>query len=176
MFRPCYVQKANFTSLASTCKLLRLFRIRLDGSTSSLLGISKLSNLVHLEVLANLSDPGGLFIPREIGGLSKLEVLEFKGQQVVGKIPTEIGELRALKELMLSRTNLTSRIPTELGNLSQLSQLYLSNNDLLHGELPQEMNELSMLEVLNLSSTPSVTRRLFKLEGAWQDGVWHKTK
>ena len=170
----CCVKNSDFASLASTCKLLTQLFIRLDGSTSSLLGISKLSNLERLEVFADSSDPGRLIIPREVKSLSKLEELSFMGQQIVGQIPSEIGQLQSLKILALSGTNLTSCIPTEFGNLSQLCYLFLSKNKHVHGELPLELNKLSNLETLGINSTPNVCTSLFKLQGTWQDGTWSR--
>ena len=172
LYDTCCVQNVDFTSLASTCKLLKQLSLRLDGSTSSLIGISKLSNLEHLDVAADLSDPGKLIIPREVGSLSKLEALSFKGQQIVGQIPSEIGQLQSLKILTLTGTNLTSCIPTEIGNLSQLLRLYLVNNKYLDGQLPQETNKLSKLMKLSLDSTPNVCTSLFKLRGTWHNQGW----
>lgn len=168
------VRTVDFFSLASACKSLVELAIRLEVDSSSLLGINKLSNLEHLEVTTCGS--GKATIPREVGSLSKLQRLLVRGQQITGQIPSEIGQLRRLEALYLCGTNLTSCIPTEFGNLSQLLRLYLVNNKYLHGELPQELNKLSRLDTLSLSSTPNVTRRLFKRQGTWEDGTWYKTQ
>ena len=168
----CCVKNSDLASLASTCKLLKHLSMHLDGSTSSLMGISKLSNLEYLEVSADLPDLGRLVIPREVGHLSKLTALIVRGQQVVGQIPSEIGQLQRLETLDLSGTNLTSCIPTEFGNLSQLLRLYLANNKYLDGQLPQETNKLSKLMMLSLDSTPNVCTSLFKLRGIWHKEGW----
>ena len=174
MFNNGHVRTVDFGSLASACKSLVELAIRLEVDSSSLLGINKLSILKHLEVTTRGS--GKATIPREVGSLSKLQRLLVRGQQITGQIPTEIGQLRDLYKLVLEDTKLSSCIPSEFGNLVKLIELDLSNNKHLHGELPQELNKLSRLDTLSLSSTPNVTRRLFKRQGEWEDGTWYKTQ
>ena len=155
---PCPVQIVDFGSLARTCKLLTELTIIFDGLSSSLVGISELSNLEQLDVTAN-SVRGTLLVPCEVGSLSKLTRLSFCGPQVAGKIPSELGQLRHLNTLELNWTNLVCAIPSELGNLSKLRELRLTNNKYLHGELPQGLNKLSSLKVMDLQGTPNVARK-----------------
>ena len=158
MLFPCTVQIVDFLSLARTCKLLTWLAIEFDGASSSLVGISKLSNLERLEVTAN-SGRSTLSVPCEVGSLSKLTRLSFCGPQVAGKIPSELGQLRRLNALEFNRTNLVCTIPSELGHLSELRELRLTNNKYLHGELPQDLNNLSSLKVMGLWGTPNVARK-----------------
>ena len=155
---PCPVQIVDFLSLSRTCKLLTELTIIFDGLSSSLVGISELSNLEQLDVTAN-SVRGTLLVPCEVGSLSKLTRLSFCGPQVAGKIPSELGQLRRLNALEFSRTNLVCAIPSELGNLFELRELRLTNNKYLHGELPQDLNNLSSLKVMDLWGTPNVARK-----------------
>ena len=169
----CCVQKVDFGSIASTCKSLERLLVRLEGDSSSLLGISKLSNLKFLD--AGFYGPCGVTLPLELGGLSELVSLRIHGN-VVGQFPTEIGQLRGLKVLQVSDTNVSSCIPSEFGNMSSLGTLELTNNKYLHGDLPRELNKLSMLTSLSLYSTPNVCTHLFKLKGVWQHKTWYKTQ
>lgn len=67
-----------------------------------------------------------------------------------GEIPRELGNLNALIVLNLSHNSLSGNIPSSLGNLSQLESLDLSCNA-LSGNIPQELVKLNFLEYLNLS-------------------------
>ena len=155
---PCTVRIVDFLSLSRTCKLLTELTIIFDGLSSSLVGISELSNLERLSVTAD-SGRSTLSIPCEVGSLSKLTRLDLCGQQFVGMIPSELGQLRHLNALEFSQTNLVCAIPSELGNLSELRELRLTNNKYLHGELPQGLNNLSSLKVMDLRGTPNVARK-----------------
>ena len=103
-----------------------------------------------------------------------MTILRVFGHQVVGMIPSELGQLRRLNVLVFRWTNLTGIIPSEFGNLSELCELRLTGNKHLHGELPQQLNKLSNLEILTLKSTPNVCAHSFKLQGTWQDGTWSR--
>lgn len=64
-------------------------------------------------------------IPKEICGMSKLEVLGFGANSIEGTIPTELGLLTNLEWLSLSGNFLTGSIPTELAQLTKLETLLL---------------------------------------------------
>ena len=87
-------------------------------------------------------------IPREIGQLSKLEVLFLSGD-LRGEIPPEFGNLSELKFLTLLG-GLRGVIPPALGNLSSLKSLDLADNR-LNGDIPPELGNISNLEYLDLS-------------------------
>ncbi|XP_039053349.1 receptor-like protein 9DC3 [Hibiscus syriacus] len=76
--------------------------------------------------------------------------IDFSSNQFIGEIPKTIGELHSLIVLNLSHNCLTGPIPTSLGDLSELESLDLSSNK-LHGRIPTEFTNLGFLEVLNLS-------------------------
>ena len=67
-----------------------------------------------------------------------------------GPIPKDIGELKALYVLNLSHNAFTGKIPPSLGNLVQLESLDLSRNN-LSGEIPMQLTGLTFLSFLNLS-------------------------
>ncbi|KAK8972104.1 hypothetical protein V6N11_061912 [Hibiscus sabdariffa] len=76
--------------------------------------------------------------------------VDFSNNQFLGEIPKTLGELHSLIVLNLSHNCLTGSIPSSLGDLSELESLDLSSNQ-LHGRIPTELNNLRFLEVLNLS-------------------------
>ncbi|OAY61320.1 receptor-like protein 7 [Manihot esculenta] len=67
-----------------------------------------------------------------------------------GEIPKIIGSLKGLRLLNLSNNNLTGGIPSSLGNLAKLESLDLSQNK-LSGEIPQQLAQLHFLAVFNVS-------------------------
>ncbi|CAN0053544.1 unnamed protein product [Pylaiella littoralis] len=117
--------------------------------------------VVKLELkFLNLTGP----LPRELGQLGAIEVLDLSDNSLSGTIPPELGELRALKVLMLwpkvdfidggnivrsDRRGLSGTLPLELGRLGALEALNLSRNRLT-GTIPPELGELRALKVLLL--------------------------
>ncbi|KAL0712218.1 hypothetical protein Bca4012_019196 [Brassica carinata] len=75
-------------------------------------------------------------IPRSIGLLDGLCLLNFSGNEFTGNIPPSLANLTILETLDLSRNNLSGEIPLGLGNLSFLSNINLSHNH-LQGLLPK---------------------------------------
>ncbi|KAJ8635097.1 hypothetical protein MRB53_009364 [Persea americana] len=67
-----------------------------------------------------------------------------------GQIPKEIGQLQGLYMLNLSHNHLSGEIPMSIGNMSGLESLDLSFNHLA-GMIPQTLTLLDFLSVLNLS-------------------------
>jgi Leucine-rich repeat (LRR) protein len=90
-------------------------------------------------------------VPREIGLLTSLELLNLGGNALSGSTPTDLGELSVLSFLNLYGNRLSSTIPTELGILSRLTDLRLSMNSLT-GTIPSELGNLSALTELYLYS------------------------
>lgn len=90
-------------------------------------------------------------IPRELGRLGSLRVLDLGYNDLSGSIPTELGNLGKLTELHLQRNRLYGSIPIELGNLEGLTDLQLSFND-LSGQIPPQLGSLGELENLFLTS------------------------
>ncbi|KAL7169600.1 hypothetical protein ACSBR2_034605 [Camellia fascicularis] len=67
-----------------------------------------------------------------------------------GEIPKEIGDLKSLYVLNLSQNGFTGQFPSTLENLKQLESLDLSLNKPI-GEIPPQLASLTFLSVLNLS-------------------------
>ncbi|XVF78957.1 hypothetical protein PTKIN_Ptkin14bG0180300 [Pterospermum kingtungense] len=78
------------------------------------------------------------------------KAIDFSNNQFFGEIPKAVGELHSLIVLNLSHNSLTGPIPSSLGNLSELESLDLSSNK-LSGRIPAQLKNLIFLEVVNLS-------------------------
>nr|XP_024935204.2 receptor-like protein 47 [Ziziphus jujuba var. spinosa] len=76
--------------------------------------------------------------------------IDFSNNHFQGPIPKELGQLQSLLILNLSQNAFTGEIPTSLGNLRQLESLDLSRNILI-GEIPKALANLNFLSFLNLS-------------------------
>ncbi|KAI0531226.1 hypothetical protein KFK09_000779 [Dendrobium nobile] len=100
-------------------------------------------------------------LPDSIGNLKSLKDLDLSSCQFSGIIPSSIGNLSQLETLNLSNNNkLQGPIPRSLFQLSKLSNLYLASNnfsevmvelELIKGEIPPTIGQLTSLQVLNMS-------------------------
>ena len=107
-------------------------------------------------------------LPRELGQLSGLTVINLYNNQLSGDIPSALGELKNLKLLYLGLNRLTGEIPAELGQLENLEGLKLENNQLT-GAIPAELGRMESLTSLGISNNqlsgeiPAELGRLKKL-------------
>ncbi len=127
--------------------------IRLELASNRLTGSipKELGNLTNLEVLdLSRNTLAGTF-PEGMGQLTKLEKLTLQNNSLTGHIPPELGQLTSLNELRLSYNRLEGSIPAELGQLAGLRQLYLEANRLT-GSIPSEIGNLTDLVYLWLDS------------------------
>jgi len=108
-------------------------------------------------------------LPKEIGLLTNLTMLDFEDNELSGPIPTKIGLLTSLMRIRLASNQLSGSLPTEIGLLTSLTDLYLQDNK-LSGSIPSELGLLRILTVLHLhdnklsGSMPSEIGLLTKLE------------
>jgi len=111
--------------------------------------ICDLTNLTHLDFSFNFI-PGDF--PTPLYNCSKLEYLDLSGNNFDGKVPLDIDHLGAnLQYLNLGSTNFHGDVPASIANLKQLRQLKLQFC-LLNGTVAAEIDSLSNLEYLDLSS------------------------
>ena len=110
-------------------------------------GISKLSNLYHLD-LSNNQLTGN--IPVSLSSLTKLEYLFLAFNPFnEGIIPHYLSSMTSLRDLSLQRTHRKGRIPPLLGKLTDLALLDLGDNALT-GEIPTSLGDLGNLHFLIL--------------------------
>lgn len=115
------------------------------------------SQIGDLQNLKSLSLLGVNSIPKEIGNLSQLEILNLTDGSI-SRLPTEIGKLTKLKQLYLGAhfgadngNNLTE-LPSEIKNLTNLEVLDISGNKINY--LQSEIIDLPNLKILKIGSNP----------------------
>ncbi|XP_052177648.1 receptor-like protein 6 [Diospyros lotus] len=76
--------------------------------------------------------------------------IDLSSNKFEGGIPKSLGDLKALQLLNLSNNELSGGIPSFLGDLSNLEALDLAQNK-LSGEIPQQLAQLTFLAFFNVS-------------------------
>ena len=113
---------------------------------------AKIKDLTNLNVLdLSHNQISGTIIP-EIYDLTKLEILELNDNLLTGGISTDVDKLGNLQRFLLrNNPNLGGSIPAEFGNMAtNLASISISNCGLT-GQIPEELWNLNILRVLNLS-------------------------
>ncbi|XP_058111887.1 receptor like protein 22-like [Magnolia sinica] len=82
--------------------------------------------------------------------LSIFTTVDLSNNYFQGDIPKSIGFLKSLHLLNMSHNGFTGQIPTSLENLAVLESLDLSQNN-ISGEIPWQLTKLTFLSVLNFS-------------------------
>jgi hypothetical protein len=112
-------------------------------------------------------------LPKELGGLVKLEELDLSNNNLTGEIPSELSTLISLKKINLSKNYLNGEIsiaiaswtvledlilfdnlfsgsiPPFLKNLIKLKNFIINENNLV-GEIPEDLEILENIETLNV--------------------------
>ena len=91
-------------------------------------------------------------IPREIGKLVNLTVLQLDDNLLTGTIPASIGDLTKLGNLYLSGNKISGAIPPSIGNVTQLIVLHLEDN-MLQGSIPTGLFNISSLQELSVTNS-----------------------
>lgn len=137
-----------------------------------------LGHLSQLTVLNLYDNEIGGRIPASICRLKRLQMLRLGSNELEGPIPTDIGQLTELRWLRLSCNNLTGRIPTSIGRLKKLHKLYLYSNK-LSGCIPEQIGSMTELRRLGLNCNnlhgplPASLCRLEQLTRLWLEGNPH---
>ncbi|PRQ44338.1 putative leucine-rich repeat-containing, plant-type, leucine-rich repeat domain, L [Rosa chinensis] len=82
--------------------------------------------------------------------LTIFTLIDFSSNNFSGSIPKEMGELRSLYVLNLSSNAFTGEIPSSFGNMRNIESLDLSQNH-LSGQIPPQFANLNFLSYLNVS-------------------------
>ena len=137
----------------------------------------ELGKLRHLEILNLAGNSLWGPIPPEFGNLESLTELRLGAARLRGPIPPELGNLRHLETLNLALNSLTGPIPPEFGNLQNLERLSFWQNQRLNGSVPPELGKLDNLEELHLASTALSGRLPAELVGVpLADFAWNGTE
>ena len=87
----------------------------------------------------NLAGP----IPKDIGSLDRLFILDLSGNRLHGGIPPTIGNLGQLRDLILGDNPLEGPLPAEMGRMTALRYLHLESTG-LYGPIPQSFANLRL--------------------------------
>ncbi|CEM29895.1 unnamed protein product [Vitrella brassicaformis CCMP3155] len=122
------------------CRDLVIFNAsqnQLSGPLSAALGNAM--NLAEIDLCCQTDGGFQGSLPAEWGSLTKLGILLFRRNNLIGAIPEQWGNLSSLQWLDL-QINRLSRTLHAVGTLRNLKGLYLSNNQLT-GQVPDRLGE-----------------------------------
>ncbi|GJN18803.1 hypothetical protein PR202_gb06005 [Eleusine coracana subsp. coracana] len=74
-------------------------------------------------------------VPKELGELTKVHIVDLSWNRLSGPIPTELSGMSSVETLDLSHNNLSGTVPASLTRLSFLSRFDVSHNN-LSGQVP----------------------------------------
>jgi Leucine-rich repeat (LRR) protein len=94
-------------------------------------------SLKYFSLASNYNDDDGYFtkgiigtLPRELGMLKNLQLIDLSSNYITGTLITEIGSLRHLQSFFIQNNFLHGSIPEEYSNCVSLKELVLQDNDL----------------------------------------------
>ena len=155
----------NFLTDLTRCRSLEMLIIS-ENTFSSLLpdSIGNLSSSLQSfqAELCNIKGP----IPKGIGALRNLNLLELSDNNLSGTIPSTIKGMKSLQRLYLGDNQLEQRIPTEICLLANLGEMDLQKNN-LSGPIPSCIGNLFNLQIMFMSSnqlSSSIPSSLWSLE------------
>ncbi|KAL7586177.1 receptor-like protein EIX2 [Lactuca sativa] len=140
------VSRNRLTGKIPKCleSLQRLYNIL--GSNNQVAGVIPSFKALNLFRRLKLNDNNFVGeLPRELGNLRGLRILDLGGNKLSGNIPElVIEDLKSLVVLRLHKNNFTGRIPWSLCKASNLQILDVANNN-LEGHIPRCLGELNAM-------------------------------
>ncbi|GAB2282963.1 Brassinosteroid LRR receptor kinase [Dionaea muscipula] len=109
-----------------SCNFTRIYR----GNTAATFNHN--GSMIFLDLSYNRLEGS---IPKELGAMYYLSIMNLAHNNLSGPIPQELGGLKNVGVLDLSYNNLSGQIPQSLTGLTLLTEIDLSNND-LSGVIP----------------------------------------
>lgn len=109
--------------------------------------VCNLQNLKELRYSGEWHKMSWLSVPKCIGNLQNLEILELGGCNRLMSLPESIGNLLSLRELDLSYCNNLRTLPESMNDLTCLKKLNLEGCTALES-IPDSLNELESLTVI----------------------------
>ena len=116
--------------------------------------LGRMSSLEQLLVIHNEYITGP--IPRELGDLPQLRLLDLRNNDLTGPVPPELAAAPNLVNVFLGDNRLSGPIPPELGDAPKLTLLSLRRNE-LSGPVPPEIGSIETLTGLNLAGNTEMT-------------------
>ncbi|XP_047317398.1 protein TOO MANY MOUTHS [Impatiens glandulifera] len=135
------------TFLSRLGPTLRTLVLRDNGHVGNI--PKELGNLTRLEVLDLHNNNLNGSIPDSLNRLTRLRSLDFSANKLTGLIPSGLTTSPVLNILDLNQNHLSGSIPTALGSCISLAKIDLSRNR-LSGEIPNEISNLKSLNLLDL--------------------------
>ncbi|XVE51480.1 hypothetical protein DITRI_Ditri02bG0044500 [Diplodiscus trichospermus] len=140
----------SFLSSLANCRNLRYLGVSFNPLKGVLpISISNLSTSLQYFFASGVKITGS--IPREIGNLSNVTILNVSLNELTGSIPATIGRLQNIQGLYLDGNKLQGSIPPSVCYLQRLDTLSLGGNK-LHGPMPPCLANLTSLRHLYLDS------------------------
>jgi Leucine-rich repeat (LRR) protein len=120
-------------------ELLNLSKNPMSGSLPSDLGALLSLRQMRINSMLHPDFPtAGIIgtIPTSIGSMSRLEVLELRGNFLDGLFPTALGGLNAIEIVDVQFNQLSGQIPASIGNWSDTITFIQFSNNLFSGTVP----------------------------------------
>ncbi|XP_059645751.1 systemin receptor SR160-like [Cornus florida] len=120
-------EQMNRISTRHPCNFTRVY----DGVTQPTFNHN--GSMIFLDISYNMLNGS---IPKELGSMYYLSILNLGHNELSGPLPQELGGLKNVAILDLSYNKLNGSIPQSMASLSLLGEIHLSNNN-LSGMIPQ---------------------------------------
>lgn len=139
---PKWTHKANFLSSKPTCQWMEVVDSFPIGVGCTPTDNRVRSLYLHDNKLQN-------HLPKEIGFLTDLIMLDLGNNFVMGTIPDSFQDLTNMEHLNLGSAGISGTLPSWIGTMTNLGSLNLGYN-VMHGTVPSEITGLTGLRELAL--------------------------